>query len=258
MRHVLEELTQRADVVLVDGPPLLAVADTAALASSVDGVLLVLRAGRTRRAAAQRAVEQLQQVEANLLGVVLNDVSKPEGSYYYGRGYYDRGDGRRTRSRKRSAKTVRATVPQSGRKRTAGSGARGSDITTGPPRLGALTQSRRRLRRETRTAELGGVVHNAGSRDRRSVTLVDSEIQQFARGWEILVEDGDRIRSGQPVAAWRDERKIVAAKSGWVRRKGRRVRIVHERPEDQEDIPATGVLLVEAGQRKISRAGSGN
>ncbi len=60
-----------------------AVADALAVAAAVDGVLLIVRAGRTRRAAAQRAKEQLLRVGANLLGVVLTDAKVERGEYRY-------------------------------------------------------------------------------------------------------------------------------------------------------------------------------
>ncbi|MDH4208358.1 MAG: polysaccharide biosynthesis tyrosine autokinase, partial [Anaerolineae bacterium] len=81
-QDVLDQLAQRADVILVDGPPILAVADTALIARRVDGVLLVVRAGRTRREVAQSAVENLHQTGARVVGVVLNDVD-PRRSIYH-------------------------------------------------------------------------------------------------------------------------------------------------------------------------------
>jgi len=74
MAEVLELLKGQADVILFDSPPVVAVTDAAVLAQRVDGVLLVLRAGKTRREMAQRAKAVLEKVNANLLGVVLNNV----------------------------------------------------------------------------------------------------------------------------------------------------------------------------------------
>jgi capsular exopolysaccharide synthesis family protein len=98
MHKLLHDLAQQVDMVLVDSPPVLPVADAAALAPAVDGVLLVLEAGRTPREAARHAVENLRQVGANLVGVVLNGVSTHKGSYYhYHYQYYRDGDKRRKR-----------------------------------------------------------------------------------------------------------------------------------------------------------------
>jgi succinoglycan biosynthesis transport protein ExoP len=97
MQKLLHELAQQADVVLIDSPPVLPVTDAAVLAHEVDGVLLVLEAGKTQRGAARHAVESLRQVGANLVGVVLNAVPTHRGSYYYyyHHEYYGGGGGRR-------------------------------------------------------------------------------------------------------------------------------------------------------------------
>jgi capsular exopolysaccharide synthesis family protein len=83
MQKLLRELAQQVDMVLIDSPPVLPVADAVVLAQAVDGVLLVLRAGKTRREAARRALERIRQVNANVVGVVLNDVRTHRGSDYY-------------------------------------------------------------------------------------------------------------------------------------------------------------------------------
>ena len=84
MGRVLDVLRAAADVVLFDAPPVLAVTDATLLATRVDGVLLVVDAGATRRDLARRARAQLEKVNARLLGVVLNNV--PLDSQVYG--YY--------------------------------------------------------------------------------------------------------------------------------------------------------------------------
>jgi capsular exopolysaccharide synthesis family protein len=82
MRRLLEELSQQADLMLIDAPPVLPFADASILASQSDGVILVLRANETRRKAAQDALESLQKAGARILGVVLNDVSARADGYY--------------------------------------------------------------------------------------------------------------------------------------------------------------------------------
>jgi non-specific protein-tyrosine kinase len=72
--RVLASIGADADVVLVDAPPVSAVTDATILATRVDGVLLVVDSGRTRRDTARRATEQLQRVGARLLGAVLTNV----------------------------------------------------------------------------------------------------------------------------------------------------------------------------------------
>jgi non-specific protein-tyrosine kinase len=100
LRELLGLLTQHVDMVVIDSPPVLPVTDAAVLAQSVDGVLLVIDAGETRRGIAQHAVESLRQVGANVIGVVLNRVPTGKGGYYY---YYQEyyGDGGKRRKRKR-------------------------------------------------------------------------------------------------------------------------------------------------------------
>jgi capsular exopolysaccharide synthesis family protein len=101
MHDLLDLLAGQADVVLVDSPPVLSVTDAAVLARSVDGVLLVMGAGETRREAARRAVESLGRVGGNLVGVVLNRVPTRQGSYYYRYYREDGGNGRKQRKRTR-------------------------------------------------------------------------------------------------------------------------------------------------------------
>jgi non-specific protein-tyrosine kinase len=84
MQALLEELTEGADLVLIDSPPVLPVADAAALAPMMDGVLLVLEAGHTSRHATAQAAASLRQVGARMVGVVLNRVpTSTADSYYY-------------------------------------------------------------------------------------------------------------------------------------------------------------------------------
>jgi capsular exopolysaccharide synthesis family protein len=87
---LLSRVTPVFDWVIIDSPPLLPVADASSLADLVDGVLLVVRAGSTPSATAQRACQEL--AGRNIVGVVLNAVEQAHtyGSYYapgYGYGY---------------------------------------------------------------------------------------------------------------------------------------------------------------------------
>lgn len=84
MEEVIAALAERADQVLFDTPPVVAVTDAAVLATKVDGVLLVVSAGKTRRDNARSAVQRLQQINARLVGTVLTNV--PMGAGF--RGYY--------------------------------------------------------------------------------------------------------------------------------------------------------------------------
>ena len=83
LAEVLAQLKAEADILLVDSPPIIAVADAAILAAKVDGVLLVVQANKTRRDLAKRAKVMLQKANANLLGVVLNNVKMDTSMYRY-------------------------------------------------------------------------------------------------------------------------------------------------------------------------------
>jgi len=88
MQEVVETLSSHFDPIFIDTPPLLAVTDALVLAPRVDGVILVIDPAKTKRAALQHSIEQLKQVNANLLGVVLNNVKISRSHYYYNRDYY--------------------------------------------------------------------------------------------------------------------------------------------------------------------------
>lgn len=74
MEQVLKRLLDEADIIILDAPPVVAVTDAVVLSTKVDGVLLVVSAGETKREHARRAVERLRKVNARVLGVVLNNV----------------------------------------------------------------------------------------------------------------------------------------------------------------------------------------
>jgi capsular exopolysaccharide synthesis family protein len=75
---LLEKLRGRNDIVLVAGPPLLTVADSAELARSTSGVLLAVRYGRTRRDQLDQAAAVLALADARVLGVVLTMVPRAD------------------------------------------------------------------------------------------------------------------------------------------------------------------------------------
>jgi receptor protein-tyrosine kinase len=90
MAAVLEKLRGENDIVLVDAAPLLPVVDSAALAVAMDGVLLSVRYGSTRKDQLKLAVASLERVGATTLGVILNIVpprSELATAYGYGYGY---------------------------------------------------------------------------------------------------------------------------------------------------------------------------
>jgi capsular exopolysaccharide synthesis family protein len=94
-RDMVQALAERFDHILIDAPPVLGFADSVILSSAVDGVMLVVTAGKTSRIALQRAKEALLQVNAKILGVVINRVNIHHGEYsdYYYRYQYYYGEG---------------------------------------------------------------------------------------------------------------------------------------------------------------------
>jgi polysaccharide biosynthesis transport protein len=86
--QILEEAAGEYNLVIVDAPPLLGFPEPLQMAATVDGVLIVARAGETSRKGVSAVVATLRRIRANVLGVVLNEVhNKISDSYYY-YGYY--------------------------------------------------------------------------------------------------------------------------------------------------------------------------
>ena len=110
MKKLIERLKDEADLVLFDSPPTLVASDAAVLATQLDGVLMVVDTGATRRDVATRAVESLRQVGAKVYGVVMNRLSRRQGGYYY---YYyhhyysEEGEGDKARERGRGSRRRR-------------------------------------------------------------------------------------------------------------------------------------------------------
>jgi capsular exopolysaccharide synthesis family protein len=92
MEMIVNVLARQYDYVVIDSPPVLAVTDAAVLSRRVEGVLLVIDAGSTRRGHLKQAAEQLEGANANLIGVVLNRLSPRSDGYYtyyyYRHAYY--------------------------------------------------------------------------------------------------------------------------------------------------------------------------
>lgn len=94
MASIIDKLRGQNDFVLIDAPPLLPVADSSGLAVHVDGVLLSVKYGSTRKDQLRQAAATLERVGATTLGVVLNIVPPKAGvatayGYGYGYGYAD-------------------------------------------------------------------------------------------------------------------------------------------------------------------------
>jgi capsular exopolysaccharide synthesis family protein len=112
MSTLLDMLASRAPnaTVIIDTSPTLAVADAIALATKVDGCLIVVDSAHTRTASALRAVESLRRVRARIIGGALNKVrTAPAG--YYGYGQDEPEDQRRRRPRRRFGLAAWLLVP---------------------------------------------------------------------------------------------------------------------------------------------------
>lgn len=90
MAQLVKSLEEMADIVIFDSPPVLATTDAAILSKRANGLILVTRAGSTRRDLTKLAVKRLQQVGINILGVVLNHVSSRGVSSQQYAQYYTR------------------------------------------------------------------------------------------------------------------------------------------------------------------------
>jgi non-specific protein-tyrosine kinase len=84
MTEIIGLLKARANYVLFDSPPVLAATDAALLGSKLDGVLLVIRAGHTRRDHAARARQTLERVHVRVVGAVLSNAPRENAGSYYG------------------------------------------------------------------------------------------------------------------------------------------------------------------------------
>jgi len=90
MDTFLIELKKRFRYILFDTPPIIAVTDAAILATKLDGVVLVIRANKTSLTVSSRTLQALRNVNARVLGCILNDVdiTKGNSSYGYYKHYY--------------------------------------------------------------------------------------------------------------------------------------------------------------------------
>jgi len=84
MDQVIAQMAERADMVLFNAPPVVAASDAAILGAKVDGVLLVIQAGKSRRDQSERARELLEQAKVRIVGVALTNAPRESGAAYYG------------------------------------------------------------------------------------------------------------------------------------------------------------------------------
>ena len=82
LHELLEDARQEYSLIVIDAPPLLGLPEPLQMANAVDGVLLVALAGSTHMQALDSAVATLRRIQANIIGLVLNEVDRK--FWYYG------------------------------------------------------------------------------------------------------------------------------------------------------------------------------
>jgi len=87
MTTIIEELKKNFDIVVIDSPPML-VSDAQILSSRIDGIIFVIRPGKTHTGAAISPLDELKRIEAKVLGVVLNRIPRNRSYFYGGYRYY--------------------------------------------------------------------------------------------------------------------------------------------------------------------------
>ena len=83
MEHLLEQLENKYDYIILDTPPVNAVTDSKILSTKVDGTILVVKYGQTKKDAVVEAVKGLRAVKANIIGTVFNGEETQRGKYYH-------------------------------------------------------------------------------------------------------------------------------------------------------------------------------
>jgi exopolysaccharide transport family protein len=95
MKQGLTLLEEHFDHIVIDSPPVLSVADARILGAIADGVVLVIKGGETSKQAVQRTKRLLLEVNAHLIGTLLNSVDVHSADYYYYSKYYAYGYGKK-------------------------------------------------------------------------------------------------------------------------------------------------------------------
>jgi len=88
--QIIEEAAREYDLIILDSPPLIGFPEPLHMAATVDGVLVVTRAGHTSRKGVASVVAMLNRLHANIVGVVLNEVTPDMSDSYYYHQYYSR------------------------------------------------------------------------------------------------------------------------------------------------------------------------
>ncbi len=86
LKELISEASRNYDYIFLDAPPVMLVSDPITISTYSDAVIVAIEHGKTEKDLAKKAVESLKQVNANIIGAVLNNipVSKQSSYYYYG------------------------------------------------------------------------------------------------------------------------------------------------------------------------------
>jgi DNA-directed RNA polymerase subunit beta' len=127
------------------------------------------------------------------------------------------------------------------------------DITHGLPRVEELFEARKNPKGEALMSDIEGIVEIRRGEGTRYIRVVNSQLfhdeYEIKQGWKILVEDGDVIADGEPIAS-RGDNKIFPKRGGRVVRENRHITIVHEKREEREyEVPSAARLTVSDGER---------
>jgi len=140
---------------------------------------------------------------------------------------------------------------------TGGQASSSGDITTGLPRVEELLEARKSPKGEAEISDLGGVVHITREGEMVKVTIVDSQVKKTSydipEGWEILVEDGDKVELEGLIARSLEEEstdEVRAKAEGRISREDRDIVLIYEiREEVEYEVPPSARLLVAEGQK---------
>ena len=111
MKQIIEALRAHYEWVLIDAPPLLAMADAPVLCPLVDGVVMVIAAESATKPAVMRAIDQVNSVGGKVAGLVLNKVNLERNSYYYSQYYGEYYRSYYAESNKQAARRAEAQAP---------------------------------------------------------------------------------------------------------------------------------------------------
>jgi receptor protein-tyrosine kinase len=138
---LLARLRNEFDMVIVDAPPLLPVADAAVLATATDGSIIVARHGNTTRDQLREATSRIEGVGGRLFGIVINMIPRRAADSYYYYYYEDQAQKGGARNAKRASKPPRPEKEPSPSRRAERNG---TEVRTGvlPDNLGEITAER--------------------------------------------------------------------------------------------------------------------